>query len=95
MKKIYGGDFFSSFKNIANKALPYLGKINKGLKDTKAISRGLSLASAPASLIHPGLGTAAELGSDIAKAVGYGKGGVLVGGQMADMNAMKRRLRNA
>lgn len=106
LQKIYGGDFFSSFKNIAGdvirkadraaqKVLPYAQQANQLLKDTKAISRGLNVASIPATLIHPGLGTAAEIGSDVARVLGYGEGGVLVGGQRADMNAMKRRLRNA
>lgn len=101
LQKIYGGDFFSKFKDIASKVV-------KGLKDSKAISSALGAIPNPY----------AQIGSQVAKSLGFGaragvkagcmycppgqcvclaerqgEGGVLMGGKDVDYREMKKRLK--
>lgn len=75
LEKIYGGNFFSKFKDVA-------GKVFKGLKDSKAISGILGAIPSPqtqvASQIARSLGLGARAGGG-ARA-GKRRGGVLFGG---------------
>lgn len=103
IEKLYGGgNFFSRFGNIGKSLLPIVQKvlpvaqaINKGLRDSKAISKSLgAIESAPY------IGAPAAFAKPIAEALGYGYGGVVVGGEgeydmggrKANVNTMKKRL---
>ena len=108
LEKIYGGDFFSKFKDIA-------GKVVSGLKQSKAISNILGAVPHPYAQVGSniarslGFGEGARAGSARAGGVlmggcdmcqgrcgcgeGEGEGGVLVGGRLADYSKMKQRLR--
>jgi hypothetical protein len=71
VEDINGGNFFSGLKDFGQKLLPILRRGNEILRQSQAVSKGLSL------IPHP----YAQIGSQVAKAVGYGEGeGVLVGG---------------
>lgn len=98
VQKVYGGesDFFSRFKEVGKKLLPLAKDVNKALRETKAISTGLKGVSGVASLVpHPygqAAAVASKIGSDVAESLGYGQGGVLMGGMSADYSEMRKRL---
>lgn len=103
VQEVNGGNFLSGLKDFGRKLLPILKKGNEFLRDTQAISKGLS------AIPHP----YAQLGSQAARAIGYGEGiyaggcgmcgtgkcvcnqgGVLVGGRSLSRSQLKNRLMN-
>lgn len=89
LEMVYGGDFFSKFKEVA-------GDIYRGLKDSKILSNVLG------QLPHPIAQKGAEfarnlgLGEGGARAGDYEDGGVLIGGRAmkkSDYTKMKRKLK--
>lgn len=72
VEDVNGGNFLSGLKQFGQKLLPILRKGNEILRKTQAVSKGLSL------IPHP----YAQIGSQVARAVGYGEGegGVVLGG---------------
>jgi hypothetical protein len=95
LEKVYGGDFFSKFKDIA-------GKVVQGLRDTKAISN--VLGSVPHPYAQVGANVAKSLGFGARGGVldggcdagcdGGVRGGVLLGGQHASRDKMRNRMKH-
>lgn len=102
LEKVYGGDFFSKFKDIA-------GRVVKGLRDTKAISNVLGSIPNPYAQIGSKIARSFGLGEGARAGVlagcmncppgrcicmqNEGNGGVLIGGRIADPIEMKKRLK--
>ena len=100
LERLYGGDFYSTFKNIPHKIYkeakniyhdvePYVSDINQYAKKYKVPSRALDLA---ASFTPAPFSGALKTGAEVADVLGYGrrkrrsKGGVLLGGCCGDDN---------
>lgn len=103
VQEVNGGNFLSGLKDFGRKLLPILKKGNEFLRDTRAISKGLS------TIPHP----YAQIGSQAARAIGYGEGvyagccmcgtgkcvcnpqgGVVIGGRSLSRSQLKNRLMN-
>lgn len=82
VEDVNGGDFWSGLKSFGSKLLPFLQKAHDFVKEHKLLSRGLSMVP------HPG----AQGLSKIADTLGYGEGGVLLGGAKLSRSQMRRRL---
>lgn len=70
LQKIYGGDFFSKVRDTGSKLVKGLSKANDYLRDTKLVSNVLGAIPTPYT----------QSASSIARTLGYGYGGVLMGG---------------
>lgn len=82
---IHGGNFFSSIKSFGEKVLSGLKRVHDFAKQHKLLSRGLSAVS-----LIPQAAAVAGPAAQIARAVGYGDGGVLVDpSQWADYGPMQ------
>ena len=90
LEKNYGGSIGDRFGLFVRDVAP---KINKFLKDSKAISKGLKVASYAPTRFSSGLDAA----SKVAKHYGYGEGGMLMeeqrGGRAVSHNKLKSRLK--
>lgn len=98
-QKVNGGNFYSNIKDIIPSAKKLLTgqcakEINKFLKDSKVLSKGLNAASyLPIPL--PGYQTGTKVASDIARNVGYGQvmGGEVMGGKMVKHGDLYAKLK--
>ena len=97
LEHIYGGDFFGKVKEHYERFKPTIQKINKGLRDTQAISKTLGVASNVLEHI-PFASSAAPYVNDaskLANLLGYGDGGCdmySMGGAVAGRRRMKKRM---
>ncbi|AVL93352.1 putative major capsid protein [Zamilon virus] len=80
LQTVYGGDFFSTFKNFLGKAANVAGKVNNFLKDSKVASSVLG------AIPHP----YAQVPGQILRNIGYGEGGVSAGGVVAGSGRRKK-----
>lgn len=90
IQEVNGGNFVSGLKDVGQKAYKGLSQANKYLRDNKVISR----ASNALSYVPGIVGDVSKDVSKLSKKLGYGTGGVVLGGKQMSRQQLRNRLHN-